>query len=431
MLNDEKLNEVEASAAAQPVAETPPLEESVEAAPVMSVAPAKSPSEAPEGAPEAACESSEPSEAGCEVSESSSEAPAETVSEKEDPVPEAVPVIPVPVPEAEGAKPKKVKKEKTPKPPKEKKSKTEKVKKEKRPKGYLKYSPFSLLLLSACAFVFFYSLLGLLEQTVQDHADEVVIDKVYNIAFQGWGEGVHNVTSVPSTGGGVLAPLPNATDSWQSIKPENVNPEILPFLQSPEFPALKAINAHTVGWLYWPSSTSVDGFPMNQPVVQTKDNEYYLSRNFERQRSQNGSVYMDYRNNGKDISQNRNTILYGHARSYQIFGGLKDLNIQKTWQKDGYNHFIYFNTPTERTVWQVFSWYETTVYFNYIRTDFSSDDAYVSFLEQIQSKNQIPAFEEFTFTPETRILTLSTCKGSDETVRVAVHAVLVKSEPVT
>ena len=47
--------------------------------------------------------------------------------------------------------------------------------------------------------------------------------------------------------------------------------------------------------------------------------------------------------------------------------------------------------------------------------DFSSDDAYVSFLELIQSKNQISAFEEFSFTPEDRILTLGMYPNRPET----------------
>ena len=124
----------------------------------------------------------------------------------------------------------------------------------------------------------------------------------------------------------------------------------------------------------------------------------------------------------------RNTIIYAHARSYHMFGGLRFLNKKTAWQQDGNNHFIYINTPYERTVWQLFAWYETTTDFNYIQTDFSSDIEYMAFLYSLRENNTVPYFEEVEFSPKSQILTLSTCKGVNSNVRVAMHAVLVKYE---
>ena len=42
---------------------------------------------------------------------------------------------------------------------------------EKPRKGYVRYSPLSLILLAFCAFVFSFSVLGLFEQTLLDTAD--------------------------------------------------------------------------------------------------------------------------------------------------------------------------------------------------------------------------------------------------------------------
>jgi hypothetical protein len=86
---------------------------------------------------------------------------------------------------------------------------------------------------------------------------------------------------------------------------------------------------------------------------------------------------------------------------------LKYLNTQDRWIQDGYNHFIYINTPNERTVWQVFSWYETTVDFNYINTYFSDDEDYVEFLLTIQGKNMIEGLEKMGFSPAATILLMS------------------------
>lgn len=292
-----------------------------------------------------------------------------------------------------------------------------------RPKRkYFRYSPFSLVLLSICAFVFSFSLMGLMEQALLDTAGSGEIEGVYHLAF---GDSVGNTD--PSVSGEIL-PSSSTVGSWQEISPAAIHPRNLPFMMNVDFAALQAENPDTVAWLYWPTTTNVKGLPMNMPVVQTTNNDYYLNRGFDRSYSENGWVYADHRNDLSNLSANRNLILYGHARSYLIFGGLKYLNTKTTWQKDGYNHFLYLNTPTERTVWQVFSWYETTVEFNYIDTYFADDAEYLEFLNLLKEKNTVEAFEDIQFTPDHRILTMSTCKGSDENVRVAVHAVLVKHE---
>lgn len=287
-------------------------------------------------------------------------------------------------------------------------------------KGYVKYSPLSLVVLAFCAFVFSFSVLGLFEQTLLDTAEEGRQETLAQIGFPddgGWGD----PNDLPPS------PVPNL-NQWQNIHPSQIDTSGLPFLRNANFPALKQENPDTVAWVYWPTTADVKGLPLNLPVVQGADNEYYLSRSFDGSQSDNGWVYVDYRNNVNNLRSNRNLILYGHARSYLVFGGLKYLNTKSSWVQDGYNHFIYINTPNERTVWQVFSWYETTVDFNYINTYFSDDEDYVEFLLMIQSKNMIEGFEKKGFSGDDRILTLSTCKGEDENVRVAVHAVLVKHE---
>lgn len=290
----------------------------------------------------------------------------------------------------------------------------------KKKRGYLKYSPLSLVLLSVCAFVFAFSMFGLFEQVVLDGAGEAEVNTLSNLAFPNTGSSGDDL--VPLPGGGAN------TKAWQSITPDLIDPTSLHFLQTVTFEGLLAQNPDTVSWMYWPTTVDVNGLPFNLPVVQTTDNEYYLNKGFDQSNSVNGWVYSDYRCNWNHLVQNRNTILYGHARSYLIFGGLRFLNGKTKWQQDGYNHFIYINTPNERTVWQIFSWYETTTDFNYIDTHFSSDEEYVAFLNTVQGNNTVPAFEKFEFTADDRILTLSTCKGVNSKDRVAVHAVLVKHE---
>ncbi len=294
----------------------------------------------------------------------------------------------------------------------------------KKKRGYVKYSPLSLVLLAVCAFVFSFSMLGLFEQVILDFAGQSEMG--------GTGGGSVFVPEPGDDTDVVVPPLtgddPLPESKWQQIAPSQINTDDLPYLQNVGFDTLKNQNEDTVAWMYWPTTTDVKGLPFNMAVVQSTNNEFYLNRSFDKSNNANGWIYADYRCNMEDLTSNRNVIIYGHARSYLMFGGLRFLNSKTKWQQDGYNHFIYINTPNERTVWQVFAWYETTTAFNYINTYFSGDAEYVEFLNSLQSKNMVSAFEKFNFTPEDRILTLSTCKGVNSDVRIAIHAVLVKQE---
>jgi sortase B len=217
------------------------------------------------------------------------------------------------------------------------------------------------------------------------------------------------------------------------IRPEEIKMTSVPYLRVSNLKSLLRVNEDTVGWIYMPGSKEeAKGTPIDTAIVQTTDNEYYLDHTFDKKENANGWVYADYRCNLDSITSNYNTVIYGHARSYTMFGGLKNLNEAVEWYSDGYNHFIKINTFKDETVWQIFSWYETDIYYDYIKTDFADSNDFIRFAYDVQRKNQMTGvFETFEFSENDRILTLSTCKGFDRAVRVAVHAKLVKRNDLT
>jgi len=222
------------------------------------------------------------------------------------------------------------------------------------------------------------------------------------------------------------------TQTGVTIRPEEINIEDVSYLKVSNLKSLTKVNSDTKGWIYVPGSkTEAKGTPIDTAIVQTTDNEYYLTHTFDKKENINGWVYADYRCNMDSITSNYNTVIYGHARSYKMFGGLKDLDEAVEWYSNGNNHFIKINTFKDETVWQIFSWYETDIYFDYIKTDFANSTDFIRFAYEVQGKNQMTgAFETFDFDENDRILTLSTCKGFDRAVRVAVHAKLVKRNPI-
>ncbi|HWQ76443.1 MAG TPA: class B sortase, partial [Syntrophomonas sp.] len=103
------------------------------------------------------------------------------------------------------------------------------------------------------------------------------------------------------------SPAPSATRASQFPKTAGKVPaeekRDLP-AASIDFLSLEKINPDVVGWL------AVEGAGIDYPVVQGKDNDYYLQHLFTGERNKLGSIFMDYSNHS-DFSD-RNTIIYGH-----------------------------------------------------------------------------------------------------------------------
>ena len=208
---------------------------------------------------------------------------------------------------------------------------------------------------------------------------------------------------------------------------ENVNPPdnrdndywnyIKMSLLEVDFNELLAKNSDTVGWI------QVKGTNINYPIVQTTDNSYYLNHAFDKTSNDAGWVFMDYRNDA--VNFNQNTILYAHSRlTGSMFGSLKNI-LNSSWYTNKNNHIIRLSTPTENTMWQVFSVYTIPKESYYITPNFNSNEAYQEFLNTMKSRSEV----EFSAEVNTndKILTLSTCKDNFGN-RVVMHAKLIKKE---
>ena len=199
-----------------------------------------------------------------------------------------------------------------------------------------------------------------------------------------------------------------SNDYWDYIK---IN------LLEVDFNELLKKNPDTVGWI------QVKGTNINYPIVQTTDNSYYLTHAFDKTKNEAGWVFMDYRNDA--VNFNQNTILYAHSRlTGSMFGSLKNI-LESSWYTNKNNHIIRLSTPTENTMWQVFSVYTIPKESYYITPNFNSNEAYQEFLNTMKSRSEV----EFSAEVNTndKILTLSTCKDNFGN-RVVMHAKLIKRE---
>ena len=199
-----------------------------------------------------------------------------------------------------------------------------------------------------------------------------------------------------------------SNDYWDYIKMN---------LLEVDFNELLKKNPDTVGWI------EVKGTNINYPIVQTTDNSYYLTHAFDKTKNEAGWVFMDYRNDA--VNFNQNTILYAHSRlTGSMFGSLKNI-LESSWYTNKNNHIIRLSTPTENTMWQVFSVYTIPKESYYITPNFNSNEAYQEFLNTMKSRSEV----EFSAEVNTndKILTLSTCKDNFGN-RVVMHAKLIKRE---
>lgn len=181
------------------------------------------------------------------------------------------------------------------------------------------------------------------------------------------------------------------------------------------FEKLLEINSDTVGWL------TVNNTKIDYPVVKSTDNDYYLNRDYYKNKNRHGWIYMDYRNNIDDLSDN--TIIFGHNLSNQkMFGTLRYVT-NPSWYKKSSNQIITFNTTKENMKWQIISIYKIPVTNDYLIANFASLDEKLDFFKMIVERS-IYDFNA-TYDENTKILTLSTCSnGSKE--RLVVHAKLIR-----
>lgn len=218
-----------------------------------------------------------------------------------------------------------------------------------------------------------------------------------------------NVEEIPASNKDTLVNEPKKDDKnndyWNYIKLPLINVNFNDLLNK---------NPDTVAFL------KVNGTNINYPVVQTNDNKFYLTHSFDKTYNEAGWVFMDYRNDINQLSDN--TIIYAHGRwDTTMFGSLKNV-FKNNWYQNTDNYVVHLSTPTYNSLWQVFSVYTIPTETYYITSNFGTDESYQKFLTTIQNRSQY-SFNANVNTND-KILTLSTCLNNKE--KVVLHAKLIK-----
>lgn len=178
---------------------------------------------------------------------------------------------------------------------------------------------------------------------------------------------------------------------------------------------LKDINDEYVFWV------NVENTNIDYPVVQTSDNQFYLKKDFNKNKSSSGTIFMDTLNN---FMTDKNIVLYGHnMRNKTMFNNITKFKEKDFFEKN--NKIKIKNTSNGKEyIYEVFSVYHSDNNFDYNTVVFNETYTYEQYLEDIKKKSIYK--KKLDVTPTDKILTLSTCSYEFKGAKTTIHAKLTK-----
>lgn len=175
--------------------------------------------------------------------------------------------------------------------------------------------------------------------------------------------------------------------------------------------SLQKINPDICGWIRF------ENLLIDYPVVQTTDNDFYLTHDYKKKKSPYGAIFLDFRCNW----QSKNKSLHGHNMDDgSMFASLLQLTDYETYQKN--------KTFTTLEDGKVCTWEIISVFrhnpdrdnFFYLQPDFNSEQEFMDFVAEIKQRSlfEIPV----SVGSGDELLTLSTCSYEQKNNRTVIAA---------
>lgn len=229
------------------------------------------------------------------------------------------------------------------------------------------------------------------------------------------GDAVYNaIAQAVSTEKPEQAESPDESLGISAEPEETVEAPTIERVLTVDFDELFAINEDVVAWLYLPDTV------INYPVVQGTDNSYYLKHLLDGTYNNNGCLFIDYKNK-IDFSDD-NTLIYGHHMdSGKMFASLVNYKEQSFYDA---HPVVYFSTPEQDYMIEIFSGYVTTTDSDAYMISWSSREEKIQWLKDMFHNSDF--YSELTVYPDDHIVTLSTCDYVFQDARYVVHGRLVE-----
>lgn len=140
-----------------------------------------------------------------------------------------------------------------------------------------------------------------------------------------------------------------------------------------DFAGLKAVNPDVIAWIQIPA------LDISYPVVQGKDNAYYLHHLFSGESNINGSIFVDCHNQPDFTDQN--TIVYGHnMKNGSMFGTLDKYQDKELFEQ---HPEFYLYLPDKILKYRIFSCYAGRTGSEGYRYHFPEAEDFQTFLDTV------------------------------------------------
>ncbi len=184
-----------------------------------------------------------------------------------------------------------------------------------------------------------------------------------------------------------------------------------------DFDALLAINPDTIGWIrFYPEPSEI-----SYPIVQGRDNDYYLHNTFSANENTLGAIFLNFANRA-DFSD-KNSIVYGHRmRDGSMFRHLEDYDDQSFWEENPY--FYIYTVDGRELTYEIYSVGVVEDTSDTYLTEFATDEEFQNF---INLTKEISAYDTgVEVTTDDTIVTLSTCTSASDEHRFVVRGVKIR-----
>lgn len=177
------------------------------------------------------------------------------------------------------------------------------------------------------------------------------------------------------------------------------------------FKSLKASNKDIIAWIYSEET------PINYPIVQSNDNDYYLRRLIDGTYNQAGTIFLDCKNSSN--FEDYNSIIYGHnMKNDSMFGTISNYKDQEYYEKHKEMFLITENKNFKIELFAGFISSSESDLYNFPKTSGTNEKLINTAIKNSTFKSNVAV------TKEDRIITLSTCSYNFENARYILLGVL-------
>ncbi len=148
---------------------------------------------------------------------------------------------------------------------------------------------------------------------------------------------------------------------------------------------------------------------LNEIVMQSTDNDYYLEHTVYHESNWRGQTFLDYRN---DINNSDKLIIYGHNSNYY---NLPFKVLENYYNKSYYdeNKYLYLQTNLNKYKYEIFSVYvEVSDWDYYNKMKFNTKDEYYNHILKLKNKSMYDT--NVLVNKDDKILIIQTCSTKKE-----------------